>query len=341
MKRALAVVVGLVTVAVGALFMPQPQTLSSDVSGDTALIEQVRAGLPAGPFDRLSVAVIDGDSVETANFGATGETEYEVGSVSKTFTATLFAIAIERGEVTEQTTLGSLLYLGDSPAASVTLGDIATHHSGLPRLPGSILPLSLLTNYTGGDPYPYSVDELVEQARGVQVSDEPKFEYSNLGFALLGQALAAAAGTDYETLLESRVTEPLGLTDTFAPTVLPPDATTGLTATGRHSDPWVMPGYGPAGSIRSTLDDMVDYVIAQRDETAPGVEATEPRTDAGESSEIGWAWITTGPVTWHNGMTGGFASFVGFDRESGRAVVILSGSAVSLDDLAFALLEDS
>ena len=84
---------------------------------------------------------------------------------------------------------------------------------------------------------------------------------------------------------------------------------------------------------------MVAYTTAQRDDEAPGVAATEPIAAAGESGEIGFAWLTTDGVTWHNGATGGFTSWIGFDRESDRAVVVMNGTAADVDALGFALME--
>ena len=339
-----ALITGVVILAAGLLAIPRPATLSTDTDGDAALIEHVRESLPAGPFDRLGIAVVDGDDVSVATFGSDGDTEYEIGSVTKTFTASLYAIALERDEVETDSTLGELLGVTGA-AASVTLEELATQHSGLPRLPASPLLLvrSTVANLSGADPYTENLDELIAAASGASVNQEKPFLYSNFGVALLGHALAAAASAEYQDLLEERVLEervlePLGLSETYAPGTLPADATTGFAASGRRSDPWTLAAYGPAGSIRSTLDDMTAYVVAQRDETAPGVSATEPRVEAA-GDEIGYAWFTTDEgVVWHNGMTGGFASFVAFDRASGRAVVILSNSAVSLDDLGFELV---
>ena len=340
-----AVAAAVAVVALGAAAIPRPPSLSAEVSGDDALVAEVRALLAESPGarDRLSVAVIDGDEVRTAAFGATDATEYEIGSVTKTITGSLLAEAIDRGEVAADTALGDLLDLGDSPAASVTLEELATHSSGLPRLPVSVgsVVSSIVASYRGADPYGSTIAELEADARGVALG-EKEFLYSNLGVALLGQALAAAADTDYPQLAEERVLGPLGMDDSYVPTSpaeLRADAPTGYTAGGRPSDAWTLGADAPAGSARSTLADMVAYTTAQRDGSAPGVSATEPIAAAGESGEIGFAWLTTDGVTWHNGATGGFTSWIGFDRESGRAVVVLNNTGGNVDDLGFALME--
>jgi CubicO group peptidase (beta-lactamase class C family) len=165
-----------------------------------------------------------------------------------------------------------------------------------------------------------------------------EYRSSNLGFALLGEGLVAAAGAaDYESLVAERITGPLQMSATRVATLA--DEPTGYTATGRRAGNWDMSGFAGAGSLRSTLGDMTGYLSAQADGSAPGVRATEPVKPV-DGQQIGYAWMTTGDITWHNGKTGGFASFAGFDRQSGRAVVVLSNTAVPVDDLGMALLED-
>jgi CubicO group peptidase (beta-lactamase class C family) len=84
-----------------------------------------------GALDHVSIAVVDGSTITYAGFGANEHTEYEIGSLTKTFTALLLADAIRRGEVTADTKAGALLPLGDTPVADVTLAELASHRSGL------------------------------------------------------------------------------------------------------------------------------------------------------------------------------------------------------------------
>ena len=344
-----AVVAAAAAVAVfvaGALLIPRPPQLSDDTGGDAALVSEVRRLLEPHPGvrDRLSVAVIDGADVRVAHFGATDDTEYEIGSVTKTVTGSLLADAVERGEVDGATPLGDLLDLGGSDAASITLDELATQSSGLPRLPLSagMVVSAIVANFRASDPYGSTLADLEADARASAVG-EKEYLYSNFGFALLGQALVVAAGADdYESLAADRVFGQLGMADSYAPDSvegLRGTAVSGSTATGRTADPWTLAADSPAGSARSTLADMVVYARAQLDGTAPGVDATEPRAGIGGDGRIGYAWVTTDGVTWHNGQTGGYSSWVGFDREADRAVVVLNATSVSVDELAFALMD--
>ncbi|MGG7466501.1 serine hydrolase domain-containing protein [Plantibacter sp. YIM 135347] len=341
----IALAAAVATAVVGVLLIPRPTELSADVSGDEAIIATVRKQLTEipGARERVSVAVIDGDRVRTANFGATDTTEYEIGSVTKTVTGSLLADAIARGEVEATTKLGDLLDLGDSPASTIRLEELATQTSGLPAFPqtGTMMFSAILSQLRAGDPYPYTADELVEAAKDVELGPK-EFVYSNLGMSLLGHAVAAAAGTDWATLAADRIFTPLQMESTTAPNSLADlrqDAPTGRTNSGRPAAPWTLSGNAPAGSIRSTLADMTKYARAQLDGTAPGADAATPRVELNESAEIGYAWITQGDVTWHNGGTGGFATWVGFDRDRDRAVVVLTSTASAVDPLGLALME--
>ena len=90
-RRIAAALVALVAVGLGVVAMPRPPALATTTSGDPALIERVQRLADGGTRDRLSVAVIEGDRVTVANFGADGGTEYEIGSVTKTITGALLA----------------------------------------------------------------------------------------------------------------------------------------------------------------------------------------------------------------------------------------------------------
>src|ERR671935_3086399 len=102
----------------GAFTRPSPPSLSTTVTGDADLAARARPLLP-GALDRVSIAVVDGSTVTYAGFGADEHTEYEIGSITKTFTASLVADAIRRGEVTADTQVGALLPLGSAPIADV------------------------------------------------------------------------------------------------------------------------------------------------------------------------------------------------------------------------------
>ena len=294
----------------------------------------------------FAVARVTPGGTSLAAVGAPPEGDFEIGSISKGVTGMLYAEALSRGEVTPETTLGEWLPLAGSAAAAVTLGALSTHTSGLPRLARSAAPLSRSVALWrhGTNPYGDSLDTLMEQARSVAVG-RPRPGYSNLGFMLLGHALAAAAGTTYSALITDRVARPLGL-DPFYVAVTPADlragAVPGTSRSGRSREPWTGEALGPAGGIRASIGAMARLTEALLDGSAPGCTALDPVRDFSRGLRIGAAWLTLSAqgheLTWHNGGTGGFRSWMGLDRHRRRGVVVLSATTRSVDRIGHRLL---
>lgn len=345
-----AVIAPVLVLTVGLLAMPTPPRLAEQSSGSEALGDRVRPGLiEAGALDRATVSVMTPDSTDFAGFGADENTEFEIGSVTKTMTGLLLQVAIDRGEVTAETTLETLLpELSGSPAGATTLLSLSTHTSGLPGLlsdPDSTRALywGMLTN---GNPYRTSLPELLRLTRDVELVQPGEYVYSNLAISLLGHGLAARAGLSYEELLEQRIWAPLGMSHTrIARTAaeLGDHPTTGFTATGAPSAPWPIDAYAPAGGVRSTAADMALYARALLAGTAPGSGAMD-RHATTPIGEMGYTWlIVAGPsdseLTLHNGQTGGYATFLVLDRAQKRAVLTLSSTSVHNPDVVMDLIE--
>ncbi|MFI6433318.1 serine hydrolase domain-containing protein [Rhodococcus oryzae] len=308
---------------------------------DASLAAVARPILERTPHDQAGVAYIDSSGTRYAYFGATEDSEYEIGSITKTFTAGLFTEAISRGEVREDTRVGELLPVGGTPVADVMLIELASHKSGLPQfaLTPDMAAGGIAWQLEGKNPFTFDREALLNQARwsplvgrGLVVS------YSTLGYALLGQALASAAHTDYATLLRERMLEPLGLAHTWLPLTaadLPPGVSTGFNAQGRPQDAWPIDAYAPAGGLRSTLPDVARYTSALLAGTAPGSSAMTPRWDnfGGTRSGMSWTIINRDghEYTMHGGGTGGFQGVIMMDRARGRAVVIQTNQVANIE----------
>lgn len=298
--------------------------------------------------DRFLVAEVTGAGTRTAQVGLEPGSDVEIGSVSKALTGMLFADSRDRGETRDGIRLGDLLPLDGAPAADVTLGALATHTSGLPRLAkgtGALRATLDLWRH-GTNPYGETLDDLLGAVRGTPLR-RPTPRYSNVGFMLLGHALAAAAGTTYAGLLRDRLTGPLGMPATTVPATpadLGPLAAQGRSGRGRPMQPWTGEALGPAGGIRSTAGDLGRLLTALLDGTAPGVAALDPVARFSGPLRIGAAWLTLDRrgtlLTWHNGGTGGFRSIVVLDRAAGAGVALVSATARSVDRAGFALLEE-
>ena len=317
------------------------------VYGDSGLATRIDE-LLGSRHPVMAAAQISSRGVKMASRGAELDADFEIGSISKGITGMLYADALERGEIGRDSALGELLPLGDVPAAGITLASLSTHRSGLPRLPKSAHPLrrtiALLRH--GTNPYGEDLQQLLDQARSVRVG-KPKARYSNLGFELLGHAIAGAAGMPYADLVRRRIADPLGLDVFYVPATvaqLRPNALVGKSRRGRQREPWTGEAIGPAGGIRASIEDMVRLMTALLDGTAPGMNALDPIAPFGRGARIGAGWITIEArghqFTWHNGGTGGFRSWAGLDRAAGTAAVILSATSASVDRCGFSLLTE-
>ena len=295
----------------------------------------------------FAAATVTGSGVTLASQGADTDADFELGSISKGFTGLLYAQAVARGEVKPESTLGALLPLGAVPAAAVTLRSLSIHRSGLPRLPRSMHPYRRTWEFVrrGSNPYGDDLAGLLEQTRAERVG-APKPRYSNFGFQLLGHAMAAAANTTYAELVDARIATPLGLSSVYVPrneAELRPTAVVGRSPRGKPRQPWTGEALGPAGGIRASIRDMAQLIAALLDCSAPGLAALDPVEKLVGVTRIGAAWITLPvrgrQITWHNGGTGGFQSWLGLDRAAGTGAVILSATAISVDRAGFKLLE--
>src|SRR5699024_6698984 len=112
----------------------------------------------------------------------------------------------------------------------------------------------------------------------------------------------------------------------------------GRTASGLSAKAWTDPGYGPAGTIRSTAADMAVYLRSLRDGSNPGAAGLEPLLERDEERAVAVTWGVRSTdagerIISHDGMTGGFAAYCGWNPDSGRAIALMTATALDLDDL--------
>ncbi|WP_431728830.1 serine hydrolase domain-containing protein [Verrucosispora sp. TAA-831] len=357
---AVALVAGIIAGLAGLAAQPREPRLTASTTGDAGLAASARAAVadPDG-YRGLAVALIDDGQVRTAGLGDRDRdgapvepgTPFEIGSVSKVFTGMLLSRRAEAGAVRPEDTLGAVWPAVDGPAREVTLAELASHRSGLPRLDlGSVgaWVRMLRANVAAGNPYAGLDTDRVRAAADAHAPGDGRGSvgYSNLGSAVLGQALAAEAGLGFPALVDRELLTPLGLTATVHaadPGALPAGHAQGTRGNGRVADPWTGTGYASAGiGYWSTAEDLARLVAATAAGTAPGADARDPRFDDDERTRIGYGWFTTRygdqEITWHNGATGGFSSYVGFDRVTGRGVVVLGNTDKRVEPIGLRLL---
>jgi len=283
-----------------------------------------------------------------------GNTLFEIGSITKVFTGTMLADMVRRHEVSLDDPVAKFLpatvKLPQRGGKQITLGDLSTQHSGLPRLPGNMKPKNPRNPYAD-----YTVQQMFEFLSGYSLPRDigAEFEYSNLGVGLLGEALAQGMAMPYEQLVTQRLLAPLEMTDTCITLgdSQKPRLAQGYGADGKPAENWDLPALAGAGALRSTVNDMLKFARAAISEAGPlgnaFKDAQQPRRAVApdKSMEIGLNWFTrhAGPVNivWHNGGTGGYRSFLGLDKERHRAVVLLTNSGNGVDDIGMKLLTDA
>jgi D-alanyl-D-alanine-carboxypeptidase/D-alanyl-D-alanine-endopeptidase len=285
----------------------------------------------------------------------TGDTIFEIGSITKVFTATALADLAQEGLVSlddpVQRHLPTWVELPVRDRA-VTLLDLATHRSGLPRLPGGMLRLALKERH---NPYAnFSVEELHAAVATARLRRPgSRIRYSNFGFGLLGEALAVRAGTTYEELVSERILRPLGMTDTMisVPLDRADRFAQGHNRRGHSVSYWDLPSLPGAGAFRSTVDDILKFLALQLDpgdsRLANAARMThEPRARRRILSVgLGWFMLPLQrgrphQVIWHDGGTGGFRSVAGFVAETRTAVVVLSNSSRSVHTIGQEILRE-
>ena len=322
----------------------------------------------------LVVGIVDGKSQYYKGFGTMNRygkqrvapdsnTLFEIGSITKVFTSLLLVTLQHEGVVHIDSAVAGYMRpesVLDPQLNSITLKHLATHTSGLPRVtPRSVRPamtIDLLTLRPGRNPYRwYGASSLYRDMRSVTFAHaiNTQFAYSNIGVGLLGYALSEAANVPFSQAIRQYITDPLTMTDTYV--VVPKHeehrVAPGHNKRGRRVPRWEFgEGMQGAGAMVSSLQDMMKFlrINLSNDETTmaelldrchqPCQATTVPNTQVG----LGWFQTKTvmgRTIIWHNGGTGGFSTFIGFDKGANVGIVILANSTHDVDKLAFTLLQ--
>lgn len=309
----------------------------------------------------LGVLEADG-STRIVSFGSAGpdahalgpRSVFEVGSVNKTFTASLLSVMVARGEVALEDPVSKYLpehvTVPSRGGREITLIDLATHRSGLPGLPENYLPPDMANpwaDYTIETMYAFLSSHTLRRDPGAE------FEYSNLGFGLLGHVLAQAAGRSYRGLLRERILEPLGMD------------MAGYALEGEVAE-WMVKGHSAggdvvpywfgteaidgAGGLRANVEDMLSFLKANVGPANTDLERAlreahrvrRPIQDdpVKAGSGLGWQVLLYEDrrVVTHGGGTGGFRTRIGFDPDLGVGFVRLTNAAGFEYDIGLELL---
>jgi CubicO group peptidase (beta-lactamase class C family) len=270
-----------------------------------------------------------------------GETLFEIASITKTFTVLLLEDMVERGEMKlddpVEKHLPESVRVPMHNGKKITLLDLATHTSGLPRDPDNLTPTRGLPENSFAD---YTAERLYMFLGSFVLSRDPgeRFEYSNVGMALLGHVLARKAGTNFETLVIERICQPLKM-DSTRITLTPELKTrlaTGHDQRGDRAPNWEFLVYDGTGGLRSTANDLLKYLSAnlglKRSDLTPLMERTHMIRHRGSAThgDTAMAWTVRGEglesgrrLLGHAGGSGGYETFIGLDETQRKGVVVL------------------
>jgi serine-type D-Ala-D-Ala carboxypeptidase/endopeptidase len=315
--------------------------------------EKQSPGIVVGIIDPQGQRIIPYGQLSTAKADRIdGNTLFEIGSITKVFTALALLQLSEQQVLSQDDPIAKFLpptvKTPEFNGKAITLLNLATHTSSLPRLPD---------NFSSADnqnPYvDYSVEQLYSFLSSYKLTREigTKYEYSNLGAGLLGHLLSRKAGVDYETLISTQITQPLQMQDTRIH--LNPEQTvrfaTGHDQRNRAVPSWDFPTLAGAGALRSTANDLLKFLAANLDLQSTPINASlqkthtiQQQTDRPNTAiALGWHVLKgkDTEIIFHNGGTGGFRSFIGFSKTQHLGIVVLGNSENDVSDLGFHLLD--
>lgn len=279
---------------------------------------------------------------------------FEIGSITKVFTGILLADMAQKGEVALDDPVAKFLpesevSMPTKGGKDITLLDLATHRSALPRMPDNFNPADPANPYID-----YTIEQMYEFLSNHELQRDigAQAEYSNLGVGLLGHVLARVNESSYEELVRERILDPLGMNNTAIE--LNNDMynwlAKGHNLEGNVVPNWDIATFEGAGALRSDVQDMLTFILANTGtmETTL-VEAIgishQKKNNFGGNVDIGLNWLIqnvgNNKIIWHNGATGGYNAFAGFDPDIGVGAVVLANSSHNMNDIGFHLINSN
>lgn len=347
-------------VAVSAFFCLKYRLANASDNKDleSAIDSEVGKLTRNDPVYGMVVGVYKGEKSFIKGYGTVGNggaavpdasTVFQMASVSKLFTASLLQILCDEGALTMDASLGELVGASVplSPAAQrVTLRQLVTHTSGFPSIPKPLERSAI--QLAGKDAVlqnPYShlgPQDMFEYLATSEGKREPgRFEYSNFGMGLLGHVLERVMNRQFESLASEKLLAPLGMSNTAVSLTPNMEAhlAQGHTAKGEPSPIWTFSALAGAGAFNSNVKDMMRFVRANIEDGAPLTRTLKRCHEPQLGGDTGIGWIQPSfldrlfgnqTVVWHNGMVGGYASYVSIDTQSKTGVVVLFNKAVDV-----------
>lgn len=344
----------LLFISIGYITNAQQSTISTEVK------DHIKTRVDEGINVGIVVALIDGENVEYYSYGKadlkTGadvdeNSIFEIGSISKTFTGIIVADEVVKGKMKLSDPISK--YLSEYTKVptrndkSITIKDVATHSSSLPRMPDNFAPANPNNPYAD-----YTIEMAYDFISSVELTRDigERYEYSNLGLGMLGHILELQYDKDYEAIMVERIANPLGMNNTRI--VFTPEMKKHLAKghnNGEEVENWDLPALAGAGAIRSSPVDMVKYVQANMGVLkTPLYEAMQLSHKTAYENEdqkfkigLTWHYSNDGEIIQHGGATGGYRAFAGFIAGTEKGVVVLTNSTEGIGGIGMKLLDDT
>ncbi|MEZ5043394.1 MAG: serine hydrolase domain-containing protein [Saprospiraceae bacterium] len=327
------------------------------------LIKEETRSLPTGT--ELSIGVLENGTWTRMGYQLIGnefakikndDKIFEIGSITKTFTASLILKLVNEGKINLSDPIQKYLPVQMAQDSfqhkTITVQYLITHTSGLSSGPSSfMLPYLKAMIFTPKNPNRnFKVKQYYRYLKKFELDYVPgqNWEYNNACYGLLGEFVSSINGMPWEESIQQNIFTPLGMRNSYF-TIDKENKDSfvvGITAKGKKSKPWEMKFINPAGAIKSTLNDMISYTSAQLEASSQNFgffESTHDPLDfqikmpvdklwKGNAMGLGW-WHNLedaqNTFIWHGGASGGYTSFVGFSKSKEKAVVILSNISSS------------
>jgi CubicO group peptidase (beta-lactamase class C family) len=254
---------------------------------------------------------------------------YEIGSITKTITASLLFKVIEEGEINIEDCIDKYLDLPKKDHYP-TIKQILTHTSGYKSF---YFENQMISNFFNrrNDFYGISKEQLITRIGKIKIKKRKYgFDYSNFGISIIGAILSKFYQEDYAKIIEKYLKEELEINNTII--------SNSLGGLGNYWEWLENDAYLPAGGLTSNIEDMLRYAQLQLYEMPEylsimhtkfiEINATSRRNGNMNIrfDFIGATWIidSNNNIIWHNGGTGNYNSYIGFDLENQIAVIVLS-----------------
>ena len=273
---------------------------------------------------------------------------YGIGSITKLFTCSLLADMVCNGKMNLNDPISK--YLPDSVntptfnGKEITLYDLATHTSGLPPRPDNLSPTNPNNPYAD-----YTIDQTYRFLSHYNLSREigTRYEYSNIGVGLLGYIIAQESNSDFETIVHNKICKPLKLKHTVITVFekLKKNMAIPYDNEGKIALEWTFSSvFAGAGSLKSTMNDMLEFVAANLGLINSKLNSTFIQTHFKHPQNniaLGWhIWNDFGSFNYgHSGSTIGYKSFIGFNKETQTGVVVLSNKTDAIIDIGLHMLD--